>query len=125
MRKSFRRILDVPLYNSTLVLSISDDILAARRRENKLLGEQPNLEDFEGCGGLTCYSYNNAGVFLLYRYLQHEPIAHELLHATFRILSAVGVQYTPDNPEPFSYLNGFLHKWTYQQLHKAKIKVSH
>lgn len=125
MRKNFRRRLEVPLYNSTLVLSVSHDILAARRRENALLGEQPNLDDYEGCGGLTCYSGQRCGIFLDYDWLKPEPIAHELMHATMRILDAAGVYYAPCNPEPFTYLNGYLHKWTYYQLHKAKIKVSH
>lgn len=123
-RKSFRKLLEVPIYVSYLVLSVSDNIVQARQLEDDFLGEDPDLDKYEDCGGLACYWGNHFGLFLNFKNLTHGIIAHELLHTTLRILDCADVKYRTSNSEPFTYLNGFLTTWIYHTLHKAKLKVA-
>lgn len=50
-------------------------------------------------------------------------IAHELFHATHRIMEGISANFSTIHQEPFAYVNEWLHNQVYAQLKKARIRV--
>ena len=120
--KPYRTIIKVPLYGAKLVLSVSDDLWAARDRERTLLGQTPDDRD-PGCAGLCSWWGLDFGLFFNRRTISHGAIAHEVFHLTHRILETVGGVFTPANHEPFTYLCQDLTDRIYRRLHKGRIHI--
>lgn len=122
-RQSLRRLYLTPLYAAEMVLSVSEDMTAARIKEDDFLGSS-NPADWENAVGF--YSNDGCGrlgIFLSFQNTTHGVIAHEVMHVTHRILQFAGVRFSTDNHEPFTYLNQHLTSWIYQQLKRARIRV--
>lgn len=72
-----------------------------------------------GKGGLCLYGNGSEGdvcCVWVKRKNDHGTIAHECLHAAMETLSARGVKCDYDNPEPLTYLHG----WIVDKCYEAK-----
>ena len=121
MRERAKRIF-IPFYDSYFEIVVSPDIAksASRKSRQAYLGEQ----DVEGeYSALNCYLGGNFSIFFTYKDLNHNTIAHEIFHATMRMAERTGVEFKPDNHEPFAYLQGYLAQVTYSFLKKHRIRV--
>ena len=121
--KPYRTIIEVPLYGARVVLSVSDDVQAARAKEDEMLGKAPEEIWLARCGGLCSWWGLDFGLFFDRDTITHGALAHEIFHATHRILETVGVHFSSDNHEPFTYLCQNLTEQIYWRLHKAKLRL--
>ena len=95
--------IDIPIYNCNLYVIDTDDI------SNSVANTQ--IFDYDVTCSESCLISKESGDFYLYIDLKVCTIgllAHELFHATHRILEYFGVQFTRDNHEPFAYLMEYL-----------------
>ena len=85
--------------------------------------EEMNTGEPSDCRG--CCEYSGARIIVYFgtNDLEYSLIAHELFHATARIMQWCGVKYDADYHEAFAFLNGYLTELTYRQLIKWKIGV--
>ena len=93
----------IPLYNGNLYIIDTKDVVTAV--------ETTQGEDYEVTSSESCLISKRCGDFYLYIDLKDCSIgllAHELFHATHRILEYFGVEFTRDNHEPFAYLMEYL-----------------
>jgi hypothetical protein len=121
--KDFRARIRVPIYPSVLILSHSSDIMAAIAKEKLFIGVEEDAADCAGGVSIDDH-HGHFGIFLLRGSATHGVIGHETFHVTHRILQWHGIVFTTDNHEPFTYLTEYLTAWIYQQLKRARIKVS-
>ena len=93
----------IPLYNGNLYIIDTDDVVGAV--------ENTQEEQYDITSSESCLISKRSGDFYLYIDLQDCStglLAHELFHATHRILEYFGMQFTRDNHEPFAYLMEYL-----------------
>lgn len=110
---------EIPLFPAMLKLVVADGVEPARALFNKEFGVCCH-EDYSA---LTTYSGKRFGLFFKSDRLEHDYIAHEVFHVTHRILERVGVVFTAENHEPFSYLCGWITKWVYAEIAAKGLKV--
>jgi hypothetical protein len=95
--------IDIPLYNGTLYVIDTTNVEQAVKNTH---GNDYDIDDTE-----SCLISKHSGDFYLYIDLVECSIgilAHELFHATHRILEYFGVEFTSKNHEPFAYLLEYL-----------------
>ena len=109
----------VPIYDCYLLLSVSENINASARRHRKALGKHDEID--AAAMVLTSHEYNNFGVFFHTERLDHETIAHEIFHLVILIMHGVQIPITVDGHEAHAYLCGWITKWVYEELEKAKL----
>lgn len=95
----------IPLYNGTLYLIDTDDIEKAVKATEEEHGFKSPY-DTESC--LISKRSGDFYLFIDLEYCSIGLLAHELFHATHRILEYFGVEFTRDNHEPFAYLMEYL-----------------
>jgi hypothetical protein len=107
----------VPLYLSKVKLVVTDDIYRAQRR----FGMEPSSGSFYG---MSLYKGNQFAILLNQeaRALSYDTVAHECFHVTSRIMELVNTKLTPENHEPYAYLNGFIAGKVFGKLKSWKIK---
>lgn len=95
--KESSSVVTVPIYDVKLMIVVSDDPLRSRLRRSGYMGEHDGGE-FSGQ-----LEYRGHRFLLTFerKYLCHELIAHEVFHATHRILEFCAVRFDQGNPEPF------------------------
>lgn len=124
--KNLRQKFTVPMYGSSVLLSVSDSVRKARARENNFLGkfDRTDADDDTDWYGLSCWlpGTTNFGIFFNHD-ISHGIIAHEIFHLTHRILDGAEAKFRINNHEPFAYLCQFLSDQVYRILHTKKIKV--
>lgn len=95
----------VPLYGVTFMC------FPTKEAETKFLGYEDMNDDF---AAHVCINKSNEGisyVSMAFRDLDSygaECLAHESVHAAWRILELVGVKASVDNQEPLAYLTGWI-----------------
>lgn len=106
-RRPFNRRYPIPIYDCNLWVVISDDIYKEREKLNDTFG----TVDRE-YGALCSYdNYGNVGLFFQRRFIADEDtIAHEIFHATHRILEWAGCNFDPQHHEQGALLCGYLSK---------------
>lgn len=95
--------IQIPLYNGNLYVIDTKDVVEAVKDTQD--------DDYEVTSSESCLISKRSGDFYLYIDLQYCSIgllAHELFHATHRILEYFGVEFNRDNHEPFAYLMEYL-----------------
>lgn len=114
-----------PLYNVSIYLVLGRDpnaISRARPKFNKILGPSC-FPDWDGTGAMCCWDHGaEVGMFFHRKSLAPGTVAHEILHATARVMQRAGVSFDPDNMEAFTYLCEWMTNWVYVQIGDA-IKV--
>jgi len=111
----------VPIYNTTLELVLTDDMIKSQKKQPraKRLGNQTPVD----AAGLCIYKAWYYCLMFDRRYLDHNLIAHECFHATHRIADYCGLPFRISKHEEFAYLNGFLQNFVYNQLKQWNIRV--
>lgn len=111
-----------PLYKVCVYLVLGRDAKAisrARPEFNEILGAS-SFPDWDGGGAMCCWDGGHElGLFFHREYLTPGNIAHELLHATSRVMQHVNIRLEPENMEAFTYLCEWLTDWTYGKIGKA------
>lgn len=116
---TYRAFHRIPIYSTRFWVSIADDTVAARRSLSwaiPLMGTTPYP-------GLCSYDEGRVAVFFERKVICHELIAHELFHATHRIMQSTASNFFTEAQEPFAYLCGFLTDCVYRDIAKWKVKV--
>lgn len=111
----------VPLYGETLELVITSNMLKSQlsKSRRKRLGNWNPID----AAGLMCWRDFNFSIIMDIKYLSHTVIAHEIFHATHRILQYNGIKFRIEEHEAFAHLNGCLTELVYKQLNKWKIRI--
>lgn len=109
----------IPLYYVDFTLVITGDIQRAHNRHKKILGEYEESGDtaLSSCAGSDFF------VFLQFGRVCHGHIAHEIFHATHRILEWCAHDFSPKCHEPSAYLCEYLTKLVYADLAKWKLRI--
>lgn len=112
----------IPIYDSFFEVVVSRDISKSVRRPIRVayLGEQDLEGEFDA---LHCYHRACFSIFFTYTNLTHNAIAHEIFHATHRIAERCGIEFRPNNHEPFAFLQGYLTEVAYGFIKKHKIRI--
>ena len=109
----------VPIYDCYLLLSVSSNINAAARKHRKALGRHDDINS--AAMVLASEDYSNFGAFFHTDCLDHETIAHEIFHLVILIMHGVQIPITVEGHEAHAYLCGWITKWMYEELEKAKL----
>ncbi len=120
LRESVRYRL-VPLYSVRLLIVVTEDVERSRVSRNHLF--YPPRNDHSSWTGLCAYNGFRIGLFFERAELCHDLIAHEVFHATHRVLERAGVAFALHNHEPFAHLNGWLTGLVYSELGMMKERV--
>jgi hypothetical protein len=107
MPKKLKKYLEltIPLYGVTFMC------FPTREAETKFLGYEDMNDDFAAHVCINKSSEGISYVSMAFRTLDDyctETLAHESVHAAWRILELVGVISTVDNQEPLAYLTGWV-----------------
>jgi hypothetical protein len=109
-KKTWLKKVNIPIYDGDLWITVGESVSDACKFAN-IKCDEPDAF-VAGCfrdgGGryALVFSRNN---------LKHSVIAHECLHATFRISERGGWGHNAQTIEPFSYL----HEWITSEVYKA------
>lgn len=105
--ETFERDIHVPLFDTYINLIVTDNIYEERNKYNDKLGENTLIR---GAAYPGLFSYNSRGSFYLFLKPQAElkVVAHEVFHATHRILEWASVFFNECNHECAALLNGYL-----------------
>lgn len=105
----------VPIYEATVLVSISDDPLRERATVNSIFGPGPNVAA-DVVGGLCSSSEDGSfGLFLRSDDLGVNTVAHELFHLTMRLAEHYDIKVDVNNHEALAYLHG----WVAAEVYKA------
>lgn len=111
--------IEIPLYGGIFYLIDTEDVTKAM----KATIDEHGIEDYDCLSGIVSNHSINPGTWILYINLNDctmGVLAHELFHATHRILEYFGVEFTSTNHEPFAYLIEYL----FNECYKLKINES-
>lgn len=78
-----------------------------------------SMIDNEYGGIATSYGHTCLIIFDEFNYDKawfHSIVAHEVSHAVFKIMNRVGMKYSEESEESFTYLTGFIIKKIYRHL---------
>lgn len=107
----------IPIYDLRFWVGVSDDSKALRAKFDWAFGKRDDANEFSG----TCEYHRSKFAALFDAYdLSHELIAHEVFHITHRMIEYCGGNFSPNNHEPFAYLNGHLTQLVYGDIAKFK-----
>lgn len=111
----------VPIYDCRIVFGVYDK----RDEINDALGPWLGDVDVKNNIGTTFNRGRTFAIVLERRELCHELIAHEVFHATHRIMEGIGMsRMHPTGHEPYAYLCGYLTQLMYQDLKLWRERVS-
>jgi hypothetical protein len=82
--------LEYPLFNYSIWICITEDIVKSIENQNTLLGNQ-DTSDLEFCDGVHCYHKNRAAIFIKPDSTEG-TIAHELWHGIYRMFEYIGAK---------------------------------
>lgn len=108
--------INVPIYNATVYLIISDDVFKERKKMDKVFGSA-QADDFEA---LTS-SADGVLVFGLFfrKNVSMSTVAHEVFHLTHRILEWTNCYFSVDEQEQAALLNGYLMDIVIKKINNA------
>lgn len=99
-----RRKFHVPIWDVYLHVVVARDPVQARVKMNRIFGEWDDKDDFYG---LLCWKGRQFGLFLETK-PSLELVAHEVFHATHRILERAEANFDAAHHEQAAYLHGWL-----------------
>lgn len=105
MKRPFKKRYTVPIFDADLWLIVADDIYAEREKMCHLFGKSPTPTYWGLC---SSNGRGDVAVFLKRAESTDKIVAHEVFHATHRILQWAGYKFSPNNHEPAALLNGYL-----------------
>lgn len=113
----------IPIYECLLEVVASGSLVKSRNtpRRIKMLGGR--YDDADECQGFLSHNGWKMGLFLDRNKINHNLIAHEVFHATHRIMEHCSVVIGKKHHEAPALLNGYLAELVYQDLKRWKIKV--
>lgn len=114
MKRERSRTHKIEIYGVWLEIVVSGSILKSRSTPARVkrLGRFDNIE---GITGLHCFYGRNFCILLNYEEICYDTIAHEVFHATVRIMEWVCCKMGK-NHEAHAYLNGYITKLIYRDL---------
>jgi len=106
----------VPIFEVNLYLEVCDSIPKAAKKFDPVMPPLP-----EGHDPLACVRFHKSrfAIFFSKESLashRHGIIAHEVFHATHRIMQYVQQGFDVDNHESFALLNEWITNWVYSKL---------
>lgn len=112
----------IGVYDSLFEVVLCHDIDKARhtKKRVKLLGD---TDDCKGCAGMCDYYKNKFIVFFDRGWLSPALIAHEVFHATHRMLEWAGVGLGKQHAEAHAHLCGHLTQLVYDDLKSWKVRI--
>lgn len=115
-----KELIEIPIYGSKVWLIVCTSITKERKKWEKTFGPWNETDEYNG---LCSYNGRTVGIFIDLQHVDNIGlIAHEVFHATHRTLEWVGVEFSPNNHEPFAYMNEFLMEQIVPKLAKIKRK---
>ncbi len=105
----------LPIFNPCNVwLILTDSVRESRKKRSDIFGP---IDDMDFCGLFSFDERGKFAIFLTRGMTDHELIAHELFHATVRMLEycEVGMPFKGGH-ETHAYVNGYLHEVVYGKL---------
>lgn len=113
------KVFNIPIYDVKfgLVLTSEPERFRQRKSVKALFGEYRG----PAFDAMTCSSTND--YLIIIKVASHRNIAHEVFHATHRIMEACSHELTTDSHEPHCYLAGHLTELVYRQLKAWKVRV--
>lgn len=116
-RRAFHRI---PIYDLRLWVCVADDVLAERKKMAWAFGAPKGCED---CPGLCSFEGGRFALWFERKFVCHELIAHEVFHATHRMMEACSSTFYDHASEPFAFLTGYLTTLVYADLYRLGVKI--
>jgi hypothetical protein len=109
----------IPVHSVRFLLVVSNSVVESRASRRQMYGPYDTP-----CCGLCAWEGFRVGVFLDRSHLCHELIAHEVFHASHRVLQYQGTVFATDNHEPFALLHGWLTGHVYRELSRMDERVA-
>lgn len=108
----------IPIYDHRLWIGVADNIDDLHNKFEWAFGKN------EG-GQIACLSFHRSkfGLFFERKEICHDVIAHEVWHATNRMMEQIGHYVSGGPNEPHTFLCGYLTGLVYQDLAGWKIPV--
>lgn len=105
-------ILEDPIYNSGIMVQFGGDINdLLKEYAKKLKQDVPKKEDnWRGLGNFTAYEHHKGGALWIKNRKDHSTISHECLHATFHVMTRMGMPLVEASEEAWAYYLGWLVK---------------
>ena len=119
MKKRFA----IPIYKAEVWLVVAEDMVAARKKMVDLFGDLPT--DMEDAAAICSYDGSGrVGLFFAQEELCVEVIAHEVFHATHRLLDWAATNFDKDHHEHAALLHGYIMDLVMKEIYilKAKLK---
>lgn len=96
--------LHIPIFDATLWVVVSNDIMRSRKAMRGVLGD---CDEF-CCEALCSYRDNHVALFFKRGEVKLKYVSHEVFHATLRILEWTESVYDAGHHEPAALLNAYL-----------------
>lgn len=113
----------IPIYDAELEVVVTSSMEGSQKNKNRLarLGNDDNIV---GGRGLMWCSATETRMAILMRSnsVTHETIAHEVFHATHRLMHFTNTKFSIVHDEPFAYLCGYIADLIYQDLNEWGIR---
>lgn len=117
-RPVLKECFEVPIYDAKVWLIVTDSITRERKKWEREFGPWNETSEYNG---LCSYNGRRVGIFIDREHTDEIGlIAHEVFHATHRILDWVGVEFSVNNHEPFAYMNEYLMRLIVPKLAKIR-----
>ena len=113
----FKQKINLPIYDATIWLIITEDIIGERKKMQEIFG------NIDGAYYNALCSYDNHGNFALFfepTTLTDKIIAHEIFHLTHRILDWTSGNFDKNHHEQGALLCGYLTEWVQRSIKKIK-----
>lgn len=116
---------EVPLYRIGIIFMFGHDREKAEKwlEDNGLLGEgYVDTEMLDWCftdphHGITCHNNNGNRICVHVDSIDnHGSIAHEIYHATMKLMEYVGMRPNEANEEAFAYVVGYVTEEVYNKI---------
>lgn len=115
---------EIGVYDARFLVCLCHNTGAMCKRKSiqKIFGEMEE-DDCADCAGLCLHRNRKISILIDRDYVTHDVIAHEVLHATHRLLEYIGMELGDKTGEAYSCLAGHLTGLVYKDLKKWKIRI--
>lgn len=121
--KESRSKIKIPIYDSEIILILTDDVFASTKKVMKKNGQvDPNFTREKCASAYTLYDDSDIGYYtiILPRKLDMFLLIHESQHTGNIILDHHEVIYDINNHDAFTYLVSFIGEHIYNKIGKLK-----
>jgi hypothetical protein len=114
----------IPIYWYKIELVLCDSIMKAHNKPHRLSWLEASPCEHDNYLGMVSTPEIGSRCSLLLRRpgLKKGTVAHEVFHATHRVLESVGISVDENNHEAAAYLNEYITALVNEQLKQWKIK---